>query len=258
MVGEHAPVKITVTGASTQDNDVALFDSVTVGGVTTFVFNQAASEAASRADLVADVNNALHSAGIDSLVDVKIADKDVDAQKVRIAPSVELRGEYNRDVSSGSLFGGGSDVGTWRGVVQLRVPLLDSGSSLYGAGSARERKHQVQSEYDADRRSIIRNAKNFLEGVITGPSRIAALQKAQAYSESALKERHGRLDAGQITTLELLDSIRNYYRVLRDLAAARYEYLNAYTKLKEAAGTLIEEDVVLIDRYLVGKSGRAS
>jgi outer membrane protein len=188
--------------------------------------------------------------------DVRIAAKDIDAQLVRMAPSLEARGEYNRDQSSGSLFGGGSDVGTWRGMMQVRVPLFDSGSAIAGASGAHDRKRQVQEELEADRRGVMRSARINLEGVLGGPKRVDALRKALAYSDTALKERRGRLEAGQITTVELLDSIRNYYRVARDLAAARYEYINAYVKLKEAAGSLDEQDLAMIDSHLAGGRDR--
>jgi outer membrane protein len=187
-------------------------------------------------------------------VDVAISAKDIDAQWTRLLPSVELRGQYDRDISGGSLFGGGSDVQVWRGFVTFRVPLWDSGVAIYATESAKERFRQTSQIYDAERRLVVRNTRKYFEAIQSTPRRIESLRKSLEYSSTALRERRARFDAGLITTIEVLDSIRNYYRGQRDLAAARYEYLIGFVKLKEAAGIISEEDVIAIDGRLVGAS----
>lgn len=185
-------------------------------------------------------------------VDVAIAAKDIDAQWTRMMPSLELRGQYDRDISGGSLFGGGSDVQAWRGFMTFRVPLWDSGVTIYASASAKEKFRQTSQIYDAERRLVVRNTKKYFEAIQSIPRRIDSLRKSLEYSGIALRERQGRFNAGFVTTIEVLDSIRNFYRGQRDLAAARYEYLIAFAKLKEAAGTISEQDVIAIDSRLMG------
>jgi len=48
----------------------------------------------------------------------------------------------------------------------------------------------------------------------------------------------------------VLDASRDLYRAKRDLASARYDYLLNLLRLKQAAGTLSENDLAQINAWL--------
>ena len=48
----------------------------------------------------------------------------------------------------------------------------------------------------------------------------------------------------------MLDASRDLFRAKRDLAGARYDYLLNLLRLKQAAGTLSENDLVQINGWL--------
>ncbi len=48
----------------------------------------------------------------------------------------------------------------------------------------------------------------------------------------------------------MLVSLRETYRAQRDYASARYDYLVNTIRLKQAAGTLTEDDLFRVNRWL--------
>ncbi len=50
----------------------------------------------------------------------------------------------------------------------------------------------------------------------------------------------------------MLNSLRETYRSRRDYASARYDYLSNTLKLKQAAGTLNDQDLTDVNRWLQG------
>ncbi len=50
--------------------------------------------------------------------------------------------------------------------------------------------------------------------------------------------------------MDVLDADREVFRARRDLSAARYEYILDILRLKQAAGTLSEEDLAGVSAWL--------
>ena len=75
------------------------------------------------------------------------------------------------------------------------------------------------------------------------------MKEVQA-QEKALESKEEGRKAGLITVLPVLDATRDLYAAKRDYAQARYDYLTNRLKLKEAAGTLSEQDLVAVNGLL--------
>ena len=56
--------------------------------------------------------------------------------------------------------------------------------------------------------------------------------------------------AGLDTNLQVLDAQRDLFRAARDYYAARYEYILNVLRLKQAVGTLDENDLRLVNGWL--------
>jgi len=51
--------------------------------------------------------------------------------------------------------------------------------------------------------------------------------------------------------VEVLQALRDTYRARSDYAGARYDFIINTLNLKAASGTLVEEDIFRINRFLV-------
>jgi outer membrane protein len=68
--------------------------------------------------------------------------------------------------------------------------------------------------------------------------------------ESAVEAKEQGYKAGLFIILPVLDAQRDLYLARRDYAQARYDYLFNRLKLKQAAGTLSDADLVSVGAAL--------
>ena len=81
-------------------------------------------------------------------------------------------------------------------------------------------------------------------------SRIKALEQALTSSKSALKATQAGFDVGTRTIVDVLNAQRNVFSAIRDLKRARYDYILSRLSLKQAAGTVAEQDLTRINAWL--------
>jgi outer membrane protein len=82
-------------------------------------------------------------------------------------------------------------------------------------------------------------------------SRIRALEQSVVSANSALKATEAGFDVGTRTIVDVLDSTRNLFDAQRNLAGARYDFIQSVVTLKQAAGTLTGEGVETLNRGLI-------
>lgn len=69
-------------------------------------------------------------------------------------------------------------------------------------------------------------------------------------SESALGATQSGFEVGTRTIVDVLNRTRDLYDSKRKLSDARYSYISSVLALKQAAGTLNEDDVIAINNGL--------
>jgi outer membrane protein len=79
---------------------------------------------------------------------------------------------------------------------------------------------------------------------------VKALKQAYNSSTIALDATRAGFEVGTRTSVDVLISLRETFRTLRDYAGSRYEYLINTLKLRQAAGILEESDMHKINRWL--------
>ena len=100
------------------------------------------------------------------------------------------------------------------------------------------------------RRSTERATRAAFLGVTGGASRVRALRQSVIAAESAVEAKREGYEAGINTNLEVLDAQRDLFLSSTDLLRARYDFILNILRLKQAAGTLNEEDVERFNRWL--------
>ena len=86
--------------------------------------------------------------------------------------------------------------------------------------------------------------------MVSGIGQVNALKQALVSTTAALEATEAGFDVGTRTSVDVLNSLRETYRSRRDYASARYDYLINTLKLKQAAGTLNDEDLSGVNAWL--------
>ena len=130
--------------------------------------------------------------------------------------------------------------------LQLRVPLYSGGAmaaTVKQAVAGRNRAAAVLEATTQESRVMLRQHRNAL---VSGRSRIAALQVSLDSAALLIDATERSASAGARTNLDVLQARSQWYQVRRDLSLARYQYLVAYLELRRTAGLLDEGDLRLV------------
>lgn len=141
--------------------------------------------------------------------------------------------------------------------LQLNVPLYAGGrtsaqirQSEATLGRAEAELADITQEVSVE----LHRQFNALQG---GAQRIEALGRALDSATLLIEATRKSVLGGVRVTLDVLNAEQRKYTVERDLAQARFTYLQAWLRLRSAAGLLRPDDLVQMEGYLtVGGQGR--
>ena len=167
-------------------------------------------------------------------------------------PKLDLFATYGVDDYSGDI-SEREETNTVLGL-QFTVPLYQGGGITAGIKRANAELMQARDALEQQRRATQREASDAYLSVLAGISRVKALKQAVTSSESALNATEAGYDVGTRTTVDVLNVRRELFRTQRDYARARYDYVLASLRLKQAAGMLSVEDVKQINRWMINPS----
>jgi outer membrane protein len=188
---------------------------------------------------------------ISALNEAEVFRKSVDLQRSGHLPQLDLVASYGvSDVNSSFGFRGDTQsVG-----VQLNVPLFEG-------GAVNSRTRQASYDYEAakerliaTKRAVKRQVKDAFRGVMSSIGQVEALKTTVISAESALEATEAGHEVGTRTMVEVLSEQRNLYRVKRDYARSRYDYLINSIRLKQAASTLTIDNLEQINRLLMANA----
>lgn len=168
-------------------------------------------------------------------------------------PTLDLVGTHGRAVIKDSTSGGGSglrDNSSTAVGLELTVPIYAGGSVLSRTRQSRHLYQREVDEVERIRRSVQRQTRDAFLGVRSGISRVNALEQAVKSNEAAAEAIEAGFQVGTRTTVDVLNAKRDLFRAKRDFAEARYQYIVDILTLKQAAGTLEEEDLRLVNSWL--------
>ena len=91
--------------------------------------------------------------------------------------------------------------------------------------------------------TVSRDTRNLFRSVATDVVRVRARLKAIASSESALEATETGYEVGTRNIVDVLQAQQRLYSSQFDYADSRYNYIIDLMLLKQAAGTLVEDDL---------------
>ncbi|WP_306519579.1 outer membrane channel protein TolC [Rheinheimera sp.] len=134
--------------------------------------------------------------------------------------------------------------------VNLAVPIYSGGAVVANTDVQRANYVATSEDLELGHRSVLRQIRVNYNNVGAAIAGIKALEQAVVSAESALKATEAGFEVGTRTIVDVLISTRNLFDARRNLTKARYDYILAVLSLKQAAGTLTEADLDLINRAL--------
>jgi outer membrane protein len=164
-------------------------------------------------------------------------------------PTLSLQADYTDFETSGGLIGAREQDGTTASLV-LNFPLYAGGGTSAASREAAANHLRSKELYEQQRRATIRLARNSYYTVLSAISQVNALKQALISTQTALEATQAGFEVGTRTTVDVLNSQQEVYRAQRDYIRARHGYILSTLSLKQAAGTLSDEDVRLVNAWL--------
>jgi len=168
-------------------------------------------------------------------------------------PTLDLVGSaqyFNSDGGIGSIATNSQNVNGEVGL-ELNIPIYEGGRVTSQTRQSRHLYQQSLDELERQRRAVQRQARAAYQNLESDISRVKALTQAVRSTVSAKEAIDAGFQVGTRTSVDVLNAERRVFEARRDLAFSRYDYIINRLTLKQAAGTLSESDVELVNDWLV-------
>lgn len=109
---------------------------------------------------------------------------------------------------------------------------------------------KAEADLETTRRNVAQATRAAFYGVQSGQGQVQALEAAEASSQSALDANKLGYQVGVRINIDVLNAQSQLYQTKRDLAQARYNVLLGGLKLRQAAGTLSQQDIEAVNALL--------
>jgi outer membrane protein len=175
-----------------------------------------------------------------------------DIQKSRAGhyPTLDLVANARRQTNSGQL-NNISGTNTSKAIgVQYSVPLFNGFAVTSRVRESIALEDKARNDLEATRRNAANGARLAYLGVNSGLAQVKALQAAEVSSTSALESNKLGYQVGVRINIDVLNAQRQLYLTRRDLSRARYDTIMNGLRLKSAAGSLREADLVPVNNLL--------
>lgn len=169
------------------------------------------------------------------------------------SPTLDLVAQLGRDRLSGSGDFGHASTSSTQGAlgVQLTVPLYTGGTRSARNAQSRALVEQAQAELDRAQQQARQQTRAAWLELSVGQKRTAALEVGLAASAARLDATRVGLQAGDRTTLDLLNAQNDAAAAELALLQSRVALLTQRLQLAAAAGALDEAELAAANRALV-------
>lgn len=178
------------------------------------------------------------------------AQNNVDAQKSKFLPVVDLQLSYydtNTGYQSSNL---GSDVKTRVAAINVNLPLFSGWITSYQVSEAQNRLQLTKNDNDAAIRAITKETSDAYLSTNAGVRRIQAIQKALKSSSKSREAMERGYQLGVVTISDVIKSQQDESSVKKDLAKEKYNYIKNRVRFMHAIGSLKEVNLQEINGWL--------
>ncbi len=127
--------------------------------------------------------------------------------------------------------------------LQATLPIFSGGVTNSKVQQAVYQHRAAKERLERTARQTERATRDAYLAVDSDISQVKALKQALTSAETSLQATEAGFEVGTRTTVDVLDARRQLFQAQTNYARSRYNYIIDVLKLKEAAGTLDDEDV---------------
>jgi outer membrane protein len=182
---------------------------------------------------------------------LEIAHRQIEVNRANHYPTVDLIAQ--RQFSRGPTSVLPPEVGATANnsiAVQLSIPIYSGGYASSKVREAIALDDKATSDLETARRTAAQSTREAYVGVVNGLAQVKALEAAEQSSQSALDYNKLGYQVGVRINIDVLNAQQQLFSTERDLAKARYDTLLNGLKLKSAAGSLTEDDLMQVNGLL--------
>ncbi|MDE1314708.1 outer membrane channel protein TolC [Vibrio aestuarianus] len=134
--------------------------------------------------------------------------------------------------------------------VNLVVPLYTGGNISSQTKQAEFAYVAASQDLEKTYRSVVKDVRAYNNNISASIGALRAYEQSVISAKSALEATEAGFDVGTRTIVDVLDSTRRLYDANKSLSNARYDYLLSVLQLRQAVGTLSEQDILDINAGL--------
>ncbi|EGR4069641.1 outer membrane channel protein TolC [Vibrio cholerae] len=167
-------------------------------------------------------------------------------------PSLTLDGGYNYGNNSNDNAKNTSseEYNDFKIGVNLKVPLYTGGNTTSLTKQAEFAYVAASQDLEAAYRSVVKDVRAYNNNINASIGALRAYEQAVISAKSALEATEAGFDVGTRTIVDVLDATRRLYDANKNLSNARYDYILSVLQLRQAIGTLSEQDVMDVNAGL--------
>jgi len=184
-----------------------------------------------------------------SELSLESAKRDISRNRAGHLPTLDLVANTGRSNVSGRTSSSGDGRNNSIGV-QWSVPIFSGFAVTSRVRESIALEDRARNDLEATRRNAALQARQAFLGVNSGMAQVKALEAAEVSSQSALESNKLGYQVGVRINIDVLNAQRQLYSTRTDLARARYTTILNGLRLKAAAGSLREADLVPVNSLL--------
>lgn len=187
---------------------------------------------------------------------VDIARQEIKRNQAGHYPTLDLRATWEDGDSDGDIeaLNGTTDFDNTAETtsigVTLRVPIFSGFNTSSKTTQAEHNFEVATQDLERTHRQVVRDSKSAYLGLNASTSSVRALEQAEVSAQSALEATQAGFDVGTRTIVDVLQATSNLFQAKRNLQRARYDYVLNTLRLKAAAGTITEQDIMTVNSWL--------
>ncbi len=175
--------------------------------------------------------------------------RDIQKQRAGHYPTLDLTANATRQKVGGQFQGSGTTDNKAIGI-QYSVPIFSGFGVTSRVRESIALEDKARNDLETTRRNAANVARQAYLGVNSGLAQVRALEAAEVSSTSALDSNKLGYQVGVRINIDVLNAQRQLYSTRRDLSRARYDTIMNGLRLKSAAGSLREDDLVPVNNLL--------
>lgn len=184
-----------------------------------------------------------------SELSLESAKRDISRNRAGHYPTLDLVASSTRREVNGQTTQSGTTRNNAVGV-QWSVPIFNGFAVTSRVRESIALEDKARNDLEANRRNAALLARQSFLGVNSGLAQVKALEAAEVSSQSALESNKLGYQVGVRINIDVLNAQRQLYSTRTDLSRARYDTILNGLRLKAAAGSLREADLIPVNDLL--------